>query len=85
MSKIIFPNKSSILYNSNSESFVGLGSVVVEEDGENMSIQDLIDNYERANERKEKAKLEFEKMNGIGDKELTDKELFLLALDNLSE
>jgi len=50
-----------------------------------MSIQDLIDNYDRANERKEKAKLEFEKLNGIGDKELTDKELFLLALDNLSE
>ena len=34
MSKITFPNKSSILYNSNSESFVGVGSVVVEEDGE---------------------------------------------------
>lgn len=82
MSKITFPNKSSILYNSNSESFVGLGSVVVEED---VSIQDLIDNYDGANERKEKAKLEFEKLNGIGNKELTDKELFLLALDNLSE
>ena len=82
MSKITFPNKSSIMYNSNSESFVGVGSVVVEED---VSIQDLIDNYDKANERKEKAKLEFEKLNGIGDKELTDKELFLLALDNLSE
>jgi len=81
MSKITFPNKSSILYNPNSESFVGVGSVVVEED---VSIQDLIDNYDRANERKEKAKLEFEKLNGIGNKELTDKELFLLALDTLS-
>ena len=34
VNKITFPNKSSILYNSNSESFVGVGSVVVEEDGE---------------------------------------------------
>ena len=57
----------------------------MKKDLENVSIQDLIDNYDRANERKEKAKLEFEKLNGIGDKELTDKELFLLALDNLSE
>ena len=72
MSKITFPNKSSIMYNSNSESFVGVGSVVVEED---VSIQDLIDNYDKANERKEKAKLEFEKLNGIGNKELTDKEI----------
>ena len=36
VNKITFPNKSSILYNSNSESFVGVGSVVFDYDLEQM-------------------------------------------------
>ena len=50
ISKITFPNKSSILYNSNSESFVGLGSVVVEED--DFDLEEALARLERYSEKR---------------------------------